>query len=287
MALHLAGRDDERLWQPYVAFDILAHRPYFDDDAWGASMASHVYGLPTNVRAHVRVAPEGLLLHADCERCSARDEVVLDFRSFEVEDPLTDLSPVELAVFGAERSRCLQHALWEEPLRQWASAHKECSPARPRPMLCADGARALGQVCDAAGAELRERGEVTPVAVAVPTGCAPVWFDFSGDAECDRMFLGFRMRESVARGSSVQTVVVAEEVPLPHGATALRVAVLTATGNWVGFGGIDRFDRPAPGRGVLQPIVWTRVRGSATWLDGLRARLDRFPVPRQLQRAEQ
>ena len=74
-----------------------------------------------------------------------------------------------------------------------------------------------------------------------------------------------------------------EEVSLGGGATALRLGVLTGNGNWVAYALIDRFDRPAPGRGILRPLLWARMRGSTTWLDGLRARRRPFPVPRTLE----
>lgn len=288
MAL-LPTAEDVRRWHPAAAFDLPSHRPYFSDDAWGGCMASHIYGLPTAVHAHVRVTPEGLLLHADCERCSERDELVLDFRELLPAESALDSVAVELPLFGYERARWLQLALWEEPLREWAERHRTCEPARPRPLLGAVAARTLGQLCDVAAGQLRDEGCTSPVVVAAVDGRHPLWFDADGATEGERMLTGFRVREATARaalaqaGAGTLTVLSAEEVLVGEGVTALRVTVLTGGANWVGFAPIDRFDRPAPGRGLLRPLVWARMRGSCGWADGLRARRRPFPVPRVLE----
>ncbi len=279
---------DTRRWHPAATFDLDAHRPYFSTDSWGGCMASHIYGLPEAVHAHVRVTPEGLLLHADCERCTERDEIVLDFRSLETSESALDRVSVELCQFGGERARWLQLALWEEPLRQWAERHRACESPRARPLLSASAARVLSELGRAAATELRAGGWIAPCVVAAVDGRDPVWFDVELGGEGQRMLTGFRVREATAAavadaGTRALTILSAEEVRVGEGVTALRVAVLTAAGNWVGFAPVDRFDRPAPGPGVLRPLVWARVRGFASWADGLRARRRAFPIPRVLE----
>ncbi len=287
MAL-LPPAQDVRRWHPAATFDVDAHRPYFSAESWGGCMASHIYGLPAGVHAHVRVTPEGLLLHADCDRCTERDEIVLDFRSLEPSDSALDTVPVELTHFGGERARWLQLALWEEPLREWAERHRACQAPRSRPLLSAAATGVLCQLGDIAAAELRDAGWIPPTVIAVVDGHEPVWFDVEPATEGQRMLNGFRVREATAAavaegGAQSLTVLSAEEVMVGDGVTALRVAVLTNAGNWVGFATVDRFDRPAPGPGVLRELVWARVRGFASWADGLRARRRAFPIPRLLE----
>ena len=272
--------EDPRLWHPSAAFDLCAHRPYFGDEAWGACFANHVYGLPATVHAHARITPEGLLLHADCDRCSARDEVVLDFRAVEGEP---DLLAVELASFGSERVRELQLSLGQEPLRAWADAHRDCLPPAHTPDLPRPVVAALEQLETYKAAELRERGCAEPSVVAVLADRGPVWFELEAADEAERMLTGFRVREATLDFSRpALAVLAAEEVLVGRQGSVLRFAVLMEGGNWLGEAAIDRFDRPYPGRGVLQPVAWTPIRETATWLDGLRARRQPHPLPRVL-----
>lgn len=281
MAAH-GSSEDPRRWHLSAAFDLCAHRPYFGDEAWGACFSSHVYGLPESVHAHLRITPEGLLLHADCVRCSARDEEVVDFREpGEAGEP--ELVPVELASFGRERVRELQLSLGQGPLRAWAEAHRSCQPLAGAPDLPVPIAAALQQLHSYKAAELRERGSADASVVAVAEGRSAVWFEVEAADEAQRMLTGFRVREATRwAGSLASAILVAEEVLVPQEASVLRFAVLMDHGNWTGQSEIDRFDRPYPGRGLLQPVSWSPIQGTAPWLDGLRARTRPHPLPRAL-----
>ena len=271
--------EDPRLWHPSAAFDLNAHRPYFGDEAWGACFSNHVYGLPATVHSHLRITPEGLLLHADCDRCSAREDVVVDFRD-PGGDAEPELLPVELASFGGERVRELQLSLGQEPLRAWAEAHRDCLPPAGSPQLPAPVAAALEQLQAFKAAELRERGCAEPSVVAVVEGRDAVWFEVEAAGEADRMLTGFRVRE--ATGGPALAILAAEEVLVEGQATVLRFAVLMDGETWLGQATIDRFDRPYPGRGLLQRPAWSPIRETATWLDGLRAQTRPHPLPRVL-----
>lgn len=281
---------DARLWHPAAAFDLHApsRRPYFEERFWGASLSSQVYGLPEAVRAHARVLPEGLLLHADCGRCSERQEVVVDFRSLDSGDSDADLT-VDLYAFGAERARWVQLGLWEQDLRTWADAHEQCRWRRGPPVL--EGRRAVAAVAEelqaTAADELSMRGTTSPVVALVPEDGPAVRFDATGTRRWDRMLTGFRVREATRYWSRPPVaVMVLEEVLVRERSTLLRLALLTAAATWVGYAVVDRFGRPYPGPGRLGSLAWSPVREAATWLDGLLARRLPFPVPRVLSPME-
>ncbi len=281
---------DSRLWHPAAAFDLHApaRRPYFAERFWGASLASHIYGLPEAVHAHARVLPEGLLLHADCGRCSERQEVVVDFRSIDATDPDGDQT-VDLYAFGAERARWVQLGLWEEDLRAWAETHEDCRRRRGPPAL--EGKRVIAAVAEelqaTAASEISASGAASPVVAVIPEDGAPLRFDATGTRRFDRMLTGFRVREVTRFWTRPPAAVLAlEEVPVRERGTLLRLALVTPVATWVGYTVVDRFGRPYPAPGRVSTLAWAPVREAAIWLDGLLARRMPFPVPRVLSPTE-
>ncbi len=292
---------DSRLWHPAAAVDSQAaslpsargqagpvpRRPYFEERAWGASLANHVYGLPERVQAHLRVLPEGMLMHADCGRCSARHEVALDFRPLDGGDDDPDGAPVDLYAFGAERARWLQLGLWQDDVRAWSEAHEECRVRRGAPEPEARVAAVIEAVRATSAFELAARGTASPVVVVVPEEGPSLWFDVTGTRRYDRMLTAFRVREVVRWWRRPPAAVLAaEEVPARERTTLFRVALLTAAATWVAHATVDRFGRPYPGPGRLGALAWSPVREAAVWLDGLLAKRMPFPVPRVLSPME-
>ena len=284
MPLPLRDAADMRRWQPAAGFDLDAHAPFFDADAWGRRFPSATDGLPGNVRAHLRVAPEGLALHARCARCCARYEAVVDFRSLDEVCFGTRAEAAHFDGFGEERAQYLEFVLLQQPLRAWADAHLRCAPApEPEggPELRDDVATVVRLVEALAARDLREEGRAEATVAVVPHEGTPLWFDADGEDELARALTAFRVREVTDRERFPEyTLVLAEEMS-GHGPHALwRMAVLAEAGCWGAVARIHRERGVRQGPGLLDPPTWSMLRDDDPWIDGLRAPRIFFPISR-------
>ena len=284
MSLPLRDAADMRRWQPAAGFDLDAHAPFFDPDAWGHRFPSGTDGLPGNVRAHLRVAPEGLALHARCARCGSRHEAVVDFRAldevcFGVRAPAAHFDG-----FGEERAQYLEFVLLQQPLRAWADGHLRCAPAAEpegAPEL-RDDVVAVTQLVEAlATRDLREEGRAEATIAIVPQERVPLWFDLDGEDELARALTAFRVREVTDRERFPEyTLVLAEEMAGARPDALWRMAVLAEEGCWSAIARVHRERGVRQGPGLLDRPTWSVLRDDDPWIDGLRAARIFFPISR-------
>lgn len=275
---------ENRRWQPAACFDLAAHSPFFDVTAWGRRLPAGTDGLPGNVRAHLRVVPEGVSLHAHCSRCGGRHEAVIDFRSLDEVCFGARAVPADFDGFGEDRAQYLEYVLLQQPLRNWADHHLRCRMQEARPGLpelpaaVGDVVRLLQAVAEH---DLREFGMAEASAVIVPHEGEPLWLDLDGDDDPARALTAFRVRELTDRERFPEyTMVLAEEVPAPALDASWRMAVVGASGCWRARAGVHRARGLPQGPALLDPPSWSALLDDGDWIDGLRASRTFFPIAR-------
>lgn len=283
MPLPLRDAADMRRWQPAAGFDLDAHAPFFHPQDWGHRFPSGTDGLPAGVRAHLRVAPEGLALHARCVRCGARHDAVIDFRSLDEVCFGMRAEAAHFEGFGEERAQYLEFVLLQQPLRAWADQHLRCAPPPELegvPALRDGVARVVRLVEALAARDLRDDGTAEATIALVPGEGTPLWLDVDGEDEPARALTAFRVREITDRERFPEyTLVLAEE--LRCGPDPLwRMAVLAQDGCWSASSRIHRERGVHHGPGLLDKPTWSALGDNDPWIDGLRAPRVFFPVSR-------
>jgi hypothetical protein len=284
MPLPLRDAADMRRWQPAAGFDLDAHAPFFAEESWGYRFPCGTDGLPGNVRAHLRVVPECLSLHARCARCGGRHEAVVDFRSLDEVCFGARAEAAHFEGFGEDRAQYLEFVLLQQPLRAWADQHLRCAPTpelEAAPELRDDVARVVRLVEALAIRDLREQGIVEATVALVPHEGTPLWFDADGEDEAARALTAFRVREVTDRERFPDcTLVLAEEMPGTGPDPLWRMAVLAEEGCWSAIARIHRERGVRHGPGLLDPPTWSMLRDDDPWIDGLRAARIFFPITR-------
>ena len=266
-------------WFAAAAFDPAARHPYFEPDLWGLEYGQLRNGVPDHVAVTYTLVPEGLHSLCRCDRCGARHESVVDFRSIADLFDLRDaVAPVGIALFPLQRLRGVEALALRPAALEWAGRHAGCEAGS---RLDCEPPVPLVPALEAAFQEAVEGvrlGVGVPASAVLVSASGPVRILLAGASLPVGQFM---FRETVRRAKlKAKAVIALAEGPRAGAGGDLLLACSADGRGWLGRAPIERFGVPGEGPGVVGDIAWSPLTASHAVLDGLATERRPFPVPR-------